>query len=208
MMGYKIDATKTGHVTLHQRSTRLSQAMDGNMMRWFGAFIFATQRCVSNTPTYQHEKKAFSVKRCRIADVSKSVTNETIDMDMMDDDHHQACAIVEKLLSLECTTHCDELRGGDTQNQKKRKSIDRVDGLTTEKKNPVVDEHHKEKPISKPKWKIGGGRKERDQLDVLKLLSDNNDRFAYNIKELERYTGPPMEIKLNSQKDLFRPPHK
>ena len=122
--------------------------MDGNTMRWLGAFLFATQRCVSNTPTNQHEKKAFSVKRCRIIDVNKSRTNETIDMDMMDDDHHQACAIVVQFLSLEGTSHCDELGGGDTQNQKKRKIIDRVNGLTTEKKNPVVDE-----PQRKPHFK-------------------------------------------------------
>ena len=50
--------------------------------------------------------------------------------------------------------------------------------------------------------------KERDQLNVLKVLSDNNDRFAYTIEEVDRYTGPPMEIKLNSQKYIFRPPHK
>ena len=34
MMGYRIDATKAGHVTFHQRSTRIGQAMDGNTMRW------------------------------------------------------------------------------------------------------------------------------------------------------------------------------
>ena len=43
---------------------------------------------------------------------------------------------------------------------------------------------------------------------MLKIQSDNNDRFAYAIEEVKRYTGPPMEIKLNSQKDIFRPPHK
>ena len=69
---------------------------------------------------------------------------------------------------------------------------------------PADGEHQ---PI-KPKWKVGGGLKERDQLEVLKMLTENNDRFAYHIDSLERYTGPPMEIKLNTVKEIFRPPHK
>ena len=73
MMGYGIDATKTGHVTIHQRSTRLGQAMDGNTMRWLDAFLFATQRCVSNTPTGSQARGAFFVKRCQITDVSKNL---------------------------------------------------------------------------------------------------------------------------------------
>ena len=40
------------------------------------------------------------------------------------------------------------------------------------------------------------------------MLEDNNDRLAYKIEELERYTGPPMEIKINTKDDIFRPPHK
>lgn len=62
--------------------------------------------------------------------------------------------------------------------------------------------------ITKDKWKIGASLTERDQLDVLRVLSENNDRFAYSMEELSRYTGPPMEIHLNSAKDIFRPPHK
>ena len=61
---------------------------------------------------------------------------------------------------------------------------------------------------SKPKWKIGGGLKERDQLQVLKVLKENNDRFACRMDDLERYTEPPMEININTKKDIFRPPHK
>ena len=57
MTGYGIDATKTGHVTIHQRSTRIGQAMDGNTMRWLGAFIFATQRAISTTPTEKKNSK-------------------------------------------------------------------------------------------------------------------------------------------------------
>ena len=62
--------------------------------------------------------------------------------------------------------------------------------------------------VNKTKWKIGGGLTERDQLDVLKTLSDNNYRFAYSLEDLEQYNGPAMEVNLNSEKDIFRPPHK
>ena len=60
----------------------------------------------------------------------------------------------------------------------------------------------------KNKWKIGAGLTERDQLDVLRVLSENNDRFAYTIEEISRYQGPAMEINQISQKQIFRPPHK
>ena len=62
--------------------------------------------------------------------------------------------------------------------------------------------------ILKNKLKVGAEHTERDQLKVLKILSENNDRFAYSLEELSQYTGPPMEIKINSQKEIFRPPHK
>ena len=97
--------------------------------------------------------------------------------------------------------------GGDTQNDRKRK----IEGeqITPEKSN-LNDKHDTkdQTQATKSKWKIGAALKERDQLNVLKVLSDNNDRFAYTIEEVERYTGPPIEIKLNSSKDIFRPPHK
>ena len=54
--------------------------------------------------------------------------------------------------------------------------------------------------VNKTKWKIGGGLTERDQLDVLKTLSENNDRFAYSLEDLEQYNGPAMEVNLNSEK--------
>ena len=57
--------------------------------------------------------------------------------------------------------------------------------------------------IFRNKLKIGAILTDRDQLDVLRVLFENNDHFAYNIEELSRYTGPAMEINLNSQKDIF-----
>ena len=39
LMGYEPDATKSAHVTIQQRAQRLGQAMDGNTMRWLGAYL-------------------------------------------------------------------------------------------------------------------------------------------------------------------------
>ena len=38
--------------------------------------------------------------------------------------------------------------------------------------------------VTKPKWKMGGALSERDRLDVLKNISNNNDRFAYTLEDL------------------------
>lgn len=54
------------------------------------------------------------------------------------------------------------------------------------------------------KW--GGGLKEKDQLDVLNVLKENNDRFSFSIEQLDAYNGPPMEIHLNSTKDVLDRP--
>ena len=35
---------------------------------------------------------------------------------------------------------------------------------------------------------------ERNQLDVLRVLFENNDRFAYSIEELSRYKGPASQL--------------
>ena len=50
MMGYKSDATCAAHVTIQQRAERLGRAMDGNTMRWFGAFLHATQSDIVAQP--------------------------------------------------------------------------------------------------------------------------------------------------------------
>ena len=51
-------------------------------------------------------------------------------------------------------------------------------------------------------WGVG---KEREQMNLLEVLSQNNDRFAYGLDELERYISPPN---LNSRKDILRPDKK
>ena len=43
MLGYRVGETAGGLATPTQRDVRLGQAMDGNTMRWMGAFMLAAQ---------------------------------------------------------------------------------------------------------------------------------------------------------------------
>ena len=121
------------------------------------------------------------------------------------DHHHQACAVVEQILKDENLIPSQHLGGGDIQPSKKQKLKSE---LLTEMETPGKKPDRVQSTMIKEKWKIGAGLTERDQLDVLRLLSENNDRFAYSMEELSRYTGPAMEVHLNSQREIFRPPHK
>ena len=107
MMGYNIDATKAAHVTVLQRTTRLGQAMDANTMRWFGAFLFSSQICTPKKET----GGGFNVKRCKLAKRRQTREN-SFDLNKMDDHHHQACAIVEQIISLEGSPSNESLGGG------------------------------------------------------------------------------------------------
>ena len=42
------------------------------------------------------------------------------------------------------------------------------------------------------------------------MLEDNEDRFAFSLEDIkpEDFTGEAMAINLNSDKAIFRPPHK
>ena len=95
MMGYTIDATKAGHVTILQRTMRLGQAMDANTMRWFGAFLFATQMCLPQSTPDTPTGGGFTRKWC-----NKRSTSE------------RTCAVVEKLLSIEESAPDTSMGGG------------------------------------------------------------------------------------------------
>ena len=41
--------------------------------------------------------------------------------------------------------------------------------------------------VTKIKRKLGGALSEKDQLDVVKYISNNNDRFAHSLEDLEQY---------------------
>ena len=193
LMGYEPDATKTAHVTVQQRAQRLGQAMDGNTMRWLGAFLYATQSSISTDPIVSvKRKKKF---KDRGHEIPLIFSHDEVH-------HHQACAVVEQIMNEEDQEYSDpnsQLGEGTTPWKIKIDSVDKI-----EKDLPQRDSMAK----PAPKWKLGPKLTERDQLRVLQVLEDNNDRFAYKIEGLGRYTGPPMEIKINTKDDIFRPPHK
>ena len=43
---------------------------------------------------------------------------------------------------------------------------------------------------------------------MMAMLDKNEDRFAFSLEDIEPFTGEPMRIDLNSDKPIFRPPHK
>ena len=119
-----------------------------------------------------------------------------------------ACAVVEQLHASEQVVKRTG-GGSDVQPDPKKAKIaaytvidDRGRQASTTPSPSTPDK------VKQMKWNIGGGLTERDQLDVLKILSDNNDRFAYSFEDLEQHKGPTMEVNLNSEKYIFRPPHK
>ena len=43
---------------------------------------------------------------------------------------------------------------------------------------------------------------------MMAMLETNNDRFAFSLEDIEPFKGEPMQLNLNSDKPIFRPPHK
>ena len=41
LMGYRVDDTRGGLATESERAARLGQAMDGNTLKWMGAYLSA-----------------------------------------------------------------------------------------------------------------------------------------------------------------------
>ena len=58
------------------------------------------------------------------------------------------------------------------------------------------------------KFNLGPSLQEAEQLQMLRMLEENEDRFAYCLEDIEPFKGEPMEIPLNSDRAIFRPPHK
>ena len=40
------------------------------------------------------------------------------------------------------------------------------------------------------------------------MLENNADRFAFSLEDIKPFKGEPMRLHLNSDKPIFRPPHK
>ena len=58
------------------------------------------------------------------------------------------------------------------------------------------------------KFQIGACLQEQHQLRVLAMLENKSDRFAFSLEDIEPFTGEPLQSDLNSDKPIFRPPHK
>ena len=68
----------------------------------------------------------------------------------------------------------------------------------------------RDKEADKVRFNVGASLHDQDQLKVLAMLNANNDRFAFSMEDLEpaKFTGEPMRLDLNTDKPIFRPPHK
>ena len=151
--------------------------MDGNIMRWLGVFLCAIQFSIPSPPIYAVRKR--KIRQRDDEDVPVTLDHNEVH-------HHQACAIVERLIDIEKkNASIPDIQMGESE-----KEIDEFG------KKSHVQKKSEPPSIPQKKWKLGP------------KLTDHNDRFAYIFKELERLTGPPMEIKINSVKDIFRPPRK
>ena len=60
------------------------------------------------------------------------------------------------------------------------------------------------------KYNLGSSLQEVDQVKVLQMLENNEDRFAFSLEDINPldFKGEAMEINLNSNKAILRPPHK
>ena len=61
---------------------------------------------------------------------------------------------------------------------------------------------------NKTKFNVGESLQEEEQQKMLQTLAENEERFAYSMEDIEPFKGEPMEINLNTDKPIFRPPHK
>ena len=59
-----------------------------------------------------------------------------------------------------------------------------------------------------PKYNLGSCLQEEDEIKVLNMLEENRDRFAFSMEDVEIFKGEPMQLHLNSDAAIFRPPHK
>ena len=174
LMGYAMGETCGGHDTVKQRASRLGQAMDGNTMRWLGAFLYAQQHRVDSQVVDQigiNIGIGFKKFHNRISNYFKKDIAPYLDNDDNHDDHlqamcNQACAILETILEDEPLDPNKSLGGGDIQNPKRqRKNVHEEATLpqNVTKETTPGNTPDRDKPIFVAnKWKIGGGLKERD----------------------------------------------
>ena len=87
------------------------------------------------------------------------------------------------------------------------------EGSTSEKNSAIEHEEgskvdHPQLPKNSTKFNIGESLHDGEQRRILQMLDDNKERFAYCMEDIEPFKGEPMEINLNTDKPIFRSPHK
>ena len=58
------------------------------------------------------------------------------------------------------------------------------------------------------KFNLGSCLQEQEEIEILTMLENNVDRFAFPMEDIESFRGEPVQLELNSEKPIFRPPHK
>ena len=127
--------------------------------------MYATQLSISPTP----------VPAVRKRKSRQQIPEETpVILDHEEVHHHQACAVVEQLINMDRKRNATPRKSLGEGDNEKEKHIDSVDKEKAENNSGMSS-------LPTKKWKIGPKLTERDQLKVLQVLTDNNDRFAYVI---------------------------
>ena len=93
-MGYKVGSTDGGLATIQQRTHRLGQAMEGNTMRWLGAFLHASQLVKTQYRTPKEGIELGTSFWKQTSGISKYVSQKQFTSDTP---HHQACAVARNL---------------------------------------------------------------------------------------------------------------
>ena len=88
---------------------------------------------------------------------------------------------------------------GEGSNSKKKSAAEQEEGSKVD---------HSQLPKNSTKFNIGESLHDGEQRRILQMLDDNKERFAYCMEDIEPFKGEPMEINLNTEKPIFRPPHK
>lgn len=58
----------------------------------------------------------------------------------------------------------------------------------------------------KNKFNMGAELEDPDQLKVSKLLERTKDSLAFNLEDIESFTGEPMRIDWNCARPIFKAP--
>ena len=82
---------------------------------------------------------------------------------------------------------------------------------TTVTDDNVISQPHDNNPTTEIEpitWKIGNNLTEEQKLQVIELLEENRDVFAFSLEELLPSSNTPMEIPLQTTQPIFQNSHR